>query len=101
RWPSCSRRVEVTGAGSFVSSTAEHLDVVGGDSPVAHPRGCRPRGGGMSPDSGPVYGQCTSCFGSVSPPAIDQAAADSGGGPTPAHRLHSRRPWVLPVQGPG
>src|SRR6202167_463679 len=24
---------------------AEHLDVVGGDSPVAHPRGCRPRSG--------------------------------------------------------
>src|ERR1700737_4673726 len=43
------------------TSVAEHLDMAGGDSPVARPRGCRPRGD-MSPDTGPgVAVQCTPC----------------------------------------
>ncbi len=47
----------------------------------------------MSPDTGPVYGQCTSCFGECR--RLRQSIRlrqTRECGPTPAHRHHSRRP---------
>ncbi len=44
--PTCSPRGAGPGAEAWNGTSGRrNLDTVGGDSPVAHPRGCRPRGG--------------------------------------------------------